>query len=384
MVSIPSAGQISCIIETPQGLILRVPVLRIDATEALCDTAFAIPPRDGFEVIFERPDGRAEVLHTEVRSSGAGGLLLRWDFRHPSEMSALDRLLEPSTRAPVLGGRDVPLDLEQALRIRTRLVRTSKIAAQRDSVRVLKLDTVRELIETAVDEALERSADRLGIDDEERERILGESESRFQELLAREKAEKQGIEERSQRLEERLERARLQLEREKERERLIDEARLTLSDEGIDEIERRIGDRLDRAIDRGHVEPGLEAELRAIVAGVLDIERARIRELAALAHGERVDLLEQKVQRLARTLAEAERERDAARQRAHALEMAGGALAVNIYQPGIDGEDPNAPRKLALLADLVRENHELRARMEEQGRGAPRVRGTLAVGPESA
>ena len=383
MVSIPSAGQISCIIETPEGLILRVPVLRIDTTEALCDTPFAIPPRDGYEVIFERPDGLAEVLHTEVRSSGPGGLLLRWDFRHPSEMSALDRLLAPPSRSPILGGRDVPLDLDRALKIRTRLVRTSKIAAQRDSVRVLKLDTVRELIETAVDEALERSADRVGIDEEERERILGESESRFQELLAREKAEKRDVEEQRSRLEERLERARLHLEREKARERELDAARLTLSDEGIDEIERRIGDRLDRAIDRGHVEPGLEAELRAIVAGILDGERARIRELAALAHGEKIDLLEQKVQRLARTLSEAERDRDAARERAHALEIAGGALGTNIYQPGLDGEDPNAPRKLALLADLVRENHDLRRRMAEQGRGAPLVQSPLAVGPET-
>lgn len=383
MVSIPAPGQLTCIIETPEGLILRVPVVRIDASEALCDTPFAIPPRDGFEVIFERPDGRAEVVHTEVKSSGPGGLLLGWDFRHPSEMSALDRLLEPPSRAPLLGGRDVPLDLEKALRFRTRLVRTSKIAAQRDSVRVLKLDTVRELIETAVDEALERSAIRLGIDDEERERILGESETRFQELLAREKAEKQSVEEQARRLEERLERARHQLEREKARERELDAARLTLSDEGIDEIERRIGERLDRAIDRGKVEPGLEAELRAIVAGVLDVERERIRELAAIAHGDRVDLLEQKVQRLARTLSEAERERDAARERAHALELAGGAIGVNIYQPGLDGGDPNAPRKLALLADLVRENHDLRRRMEEQGRGVRRVGSALAVGPES-
>ncbi len=275
----------------------------------------------------------------------------------------------------------MPLNIEQALRFRTRLVRTSKIAAQRESVRVLKLDTVRELIESAVDEALENSDVRL--DSEERDRILEESERRFQELTAQAKAEKEGVEEQRRRLEVRLERARKQLDRERDLE--LGAARFTLSAEGIDEIERRIGDRLDRAIDRGRVEPGFEAELRSVVEGILDGERTRIRDLAAHASNDRIDLLEQKITRLARSLSDTQRERDDARQRAHALEISGGGLPVkNVFQPGINGDDPNVTTKLAVLAELVRENHDLRRSIEESGRPIPRIRGPRAPRPEAS
>ena len=369
MVSIPPSEPYTCILETPQGLLLRVPVLRIDGSEALVDTDTKIPEQDGFEVIIERPDGHAEVLHTSVRS-GVGGLTLRWDFRHPSEMSAIDRLLNVEAQPFGGGSRDVPLDIESALVQRTRMVKTSQIAAQRDSIRVLKLDTVQELIALAVDEALSNSRER--VDDAEREKILEESEARFQELLAQAKAEKEDSDAARRRVEHQLDRAREQLGREKARE--IGSTRFTLSDEGIDTIERRLGDYLERAISRGQTDDKLEAELRQTIEGILDSERDKISALAQDASNDRIDLLEQKINRLSRSLSETEKERDSARQRAQALATAGGSLpAQNVVQPGISDGDPQRGQKLALLADLVRENHDLRRRMEESGRGAPRA-----------
>ena len=367
MVSIPPSEPYTCILETPQGLLLRVPVLRIDGSEALVDTDAKIPDQDGFEVIIERPDGHAEVLHTTVRT-GVGGLTLRWDFRHPSEMTAIDRLLSADTSA--WGGRDVPLDIESALVQRTRMVKTSQIAKQRDSIRVLKLDTVQELIAMAVDEALSNSRDR--VDDAEREKILEESEARFQELLAQAKAEKEDSDAARRRVEHQLDRAREQLDREKARE--IGSTRFTLSDEGIDTIERRLGDYLERAISRGETDEKLELELRQTIEGILDSERDKISALAKEASNDRIDLLEQKINRLSRSLSETEKERDSARQRAQALATSGGTLpAQNVVQPGLADADPQRGQKLALLADLVRENHDLRRRMEESGRGVKRA-----------
>ncbi len=378
MVSLPPTTDYNCIIETPDGLVLRVPVLRIDNQEALLDTPFTIPPQDGFEVIFERSDGHAEVLHTSIRSSGIGGLTLRWDYRHPAEMTAVDRLLEPPSRLPLSGGRDLPLDIERALKSRARVVRTSKIAEQQDSIRVLKLDTIKELIETAVDEAIERAELRLEAGD--RTRVLEDSEKRFRELLAQEKAEKEDIEAQRTRLQSQLERAHLQLQRERERE--IAGERFTLSDKGLGEIEDRIGRYLNSALEQGKSSPNLEAELRGTVEGLLDAERDRIGQLSQAASSDRIKLLEQKIHRLSRSLSDTQSERDAARERASALESThGGAPLKNVHQPGISSEDPTKGRKLALLADLVRENHELRRQMESDGRGKSRLKVDDAAGP---
>jgi hypothetical protein len=368
LVSLHPDAPYSCILETPDGLVLRVPVLRLDEREALLDSDLDLPEQSGFEVIVERSDGLAEVLHTEVQRT-PGGLLLRWDFRHPSEMTSLDRLLETPS-SPASGARDVPLDIEAALVQRTRMVRTSEIAAKRDTIRVLKLDTVRELIARAVDEALERSTVR--VEETERDRILRESEERFRELLARAKAEKDGVEAQRSELQKQLDRARTQLEREKERPLGTD--RFTLSDEAIDRIERRMHRYVDDSLAAGRADTTMESGLRTAIEGILDAERTRIEDLARSARSDRIELLEQKIHRLARSLEDTQQERDRARQRAHALETtAAKSPIVGVAAEPLDREDPQQGRKLALLADLVRENHELRRRMEEQGRGIPRV-----------
>jgi len=368
LVSLHPDAPYSCILETPDGLVLRVPVLRLDEREALLDSDLDLPEQSGFEVIVERSDGLAEVLHTEVQRT-PGGLLLRWDFRHPSEMTSLDRLLETPS-SPASGARDVPLDIEAALVQRTRMVRTSEIAAKRDTIRVLKLDTVRELIARAVDEALERSTVR--VEETERDRILRESEERFRELLARAKAEKDGVEAQRSELQKQLDRARTQLEREKERPLGTD--RFTLSDEAIHRIERRMHRYVDDSLAAGRADTTMESGLRTAIEGILDAERTRIEDLARSARSDRIELLEQKIHRLARSLEDTQQERDRARQRAHALETtAAKSPIVGVAAEPLDREDPQQGRKLALLADLVRENHDLRRRMEEQGRGIPRV-----------
>jgi chromosome segregation ATPase len=131
---------------------------------------------------------------------------------------------------------------------------------------------------------------------------------------------------------------------------------------------------VDDSLAAGRADTTMESGLRTAIEGILDAERTRIEDLARSARSDRIELLEQKIHRLARSLEDTQQERDRARQRAHALETtAAKSPIVGVAAEPLDREDPQQGRKLALLADLVRENHELRRRMEEQGRGIPRV-----------
>jgi hypothetical protein len=79
------------------------------------------------------------------------------------------------------------------------------------------------------------------------------------------------------------------------------------------------------------------------------------------ASSAKIQLLERKLARLAGTLEEAERQRDEAQAVAAALEAQGPAPARNIYGQGVNEDDPQKGKKLALMKSILEDNRALRA-----------------------
>ena len=77
----PSAqNRWSIVVEVEAG-ILRLPVTRIDEREVLLDTPVRLKIGDRYELIVERPDGSADLVHAEVTNRSKAGLLMRWKKR---------------------------------------------------------------------------------------------------------------------------------------------------------------------------------------------------------------------------------------------------------------------------------------------------------------
>lgn len=349
----PSAqNRWSIVVEIEAG-ILRLPVTRIDEREVLLDTPVRLKIGDRYELIVERPDGSADLVHAEVTNRSKAGLLMRWKPSHPRELEALERLFSDSTSF-----QNHP-DIESALRSKSRLVRTSTIAAQRDSVRVLNLSAVTELIQDAVEDAL-RESGRL-LDDSELKELLEESEKGFQQRLVQFENEKADLQSRIQGLSTRLDRAQDLLNQERNRE--VDRDRFTLSEDALGELEKTFEKIIDDAVASSEIGPSLELELKVVMERCLDSERERVRALEEKARSENIDLLERKIQRLAKSLDDARTDRD------QALEIVRRAEARNSQAPFIGAADaiqPSAPddqhasRRRALLLDLMQENRDLR------------------------
>ncbi len=349
----PSAhNRWSIVVEVEAG-ILRLPVTRIDEREVLLDTPVRLKIGDRYELIVERPDGSADLVHAEVTNRSKAGLLMRWKPSHPRELEALERLFSDSTSF-----QNHP-DIESALRSKSRLVRTSTIAAQRDSVRVLNLSAVTELIQDAVEDALRESGRVL--DDSELKELLEESEKGFQQRLVQFENEKADLQSRIQGLSTRLDRAQDLLNQERNRE--VDRDRFTLSEDALGELEKTFEKIIDDAVASSEIGPSLELELKVVMERCLDSERERVRALEEKARSENIDLLERKIQRLANSLDDARTDRD------QALEIVRRAEARNSQAPFIGAADaiqPSAPddqhasKRRALLLDLMQENRDLR------------------------
>ncbi|NRA76100.1 MAG: hypothetical protein HRU16_09170 [Planctomycetes bacterium] len=343
------------VVEVDAG-ILRLPVTRIDHREVLIDTPVRLKIGDRFELIVERPDGLADLVHAEVVNRSKAGLLMRWKPSHPRELEALDRLFCDSTTL-----QSQP-DIESALRSRSRLVRTSTIAAQRESVRVLNLSAVRDLIQDAVEDAL-RESGRL-LDESELKDLIEESEKGFQQRLAEFEHEKADLQSRIQGLSNRFERAQELLDKERNRE--VDRDRFALSKDALGELEGTFGRIIDDAVASSEVGASFEMELRVVMERCLDSERERVRDLEEKARSENIDLLERKIQRLASSLDEARSDRDQALEtvrRAESRDSRGpSAGAIDAVQPSAS-DDPQAQRRRALLIDLMQENRDLRQKL---------------------
>ncbi|MGE4619622.1 MAG: hypothetical protein AAEJ04_07425 [Planctomycetota bacterium] len=353
-------GRWSIVIEIEAG-ILRLPVARIDEREVLLDTPVRLKVGDRFELIVERPDGHADLIHAEVVQRSKAGLLMRWTPSHPREMAALEKLFSSGTSL-----QEHP-DIESALRSRSRLVRTSAIAAQRDSVRVLNLSAIKDLIQDAVEDAVRESG--RSLDEADLQELIEKSETGFRERLAQFEDEKADLQSRIHGISNRFERAQELLQRERNRE--VNRDRFTLSESTIGELERSFETIIDEAVATRDVGPSFETELREVMEKCLDSERDRVRDLEEKARSENIELLERKIGRLAKNLDEARTDRDQAREavrRAESREsmtpLAGAIDRIKATSP----DDSQATRRHSLLLDLVQENRDLRQKLASENK----------------
>ena len=270
---------------------------------------------------------------------------------------------EPAAPSTSASGGTVPesnstSDIRSSILERTRTVDSRKLAAKKRELRVVNMSTITALIEDSLTEALAASDRQL--DAAAREALLRETESEFAERLASLQAEKAGAEAQAEQLRAELERAEATLAEERERE--ISTEQFTVSEAGIQQLDKRLGRLIDQSLRAGAVDPQVEEQMRAIVAKLLDDEREKIRERAQEAQSDAISLLERKVGRLAQTLQKSETAREIAEHRAAALEAAGGNLGIkSVVDAGLHPEDPSRDRKLALLQEIVKENDAVRA-----------------------
>ncbi len=284
----------------------------------------------------------------------------------PSEGSGAHRTQAPfgegSGAHQVTGGRtavvgkDGRMDIGASIRSHAKTIRASDLANRHERVRVLNMATIKSLIQEAVEEAAGHLTRSLG--EAERKRLLEEAEEGFQERLKSFEAEKQSAEERNKRLNDQLESARRLLD--DERKRTIKADQFTVSDEGLGEIEDRFKRLLDRTLASGSVPTDVEEELRALISRILDSEREKIRAKELEAQNAKIELLERKINRLAGSLEESEKQREDAQKFAAFLESQGGGALRNVYEAGIKGEDPHKEKKLALMKKILDENRALR------------------------
>lgn len=259
---------------------------------------------------------------------------------------------------------DGKVDVSASILRHAKKVRSSELAARLDTVQVLNISTIRELIVEAVNEAVAFLGSRIG--EEERKRLLEEAEDGFKERLEAFQAEKVGLEEQTQHLQGQLEKAQELLTN--ERKKVVSANRFTVSDAGIVELEQRLGRLLDRAARTGGLNEDLEHDMRQVVMKLLDDERDKIREQAQQAQNDAIALLEKKVSRLANSLDDAEKERDSAQRRAQALEASGGLPLRNIMEAGLEDDGPDRERKLSLLKEIFDFNKKIRDELQQIGR----------------
>ena len=263
-------------------------------------------------------------------------------------------------------GDDGKLDVGASIRNSAKTVSAAELAERHDKLKVLNMRTIKTLIQDAVKEAVEQLGGAL--DAKEKDSLLKEAEDNFKERLEAFKAEKKGLESQAGRLREQLDRAQELLEEEKKRK--IEKDQFTVSDSGIADLEKQFERMVGKAARGAGVNDEFEDQLRMMVNTLLDDERKKIAEQAEKAQGEAIELLERKVKRLAGTLEDTEKERDAARRHANELAVSGGGggPVQNMYDVGLAADDANKEAKLALLKDIFAQNQEMRDHLKKSGK----------------
>jgi DNA-binding ferritin-like protein (Dps family) len=252
------------------------------------------------------------------------------------------------------------VDVDATIRHQAKTIRSADLASRVDTVQVLNLSTIRELIKAAVDEVVTLLGPSIA--ETERKRLLSEAEEEFKEKVKAFQAEKAGLEAQAQNLEAQLSKARAVLE--EERQRVVSSNQFTVSDTGMLELAKTFDRVLERAVTSGRVTPDIESDLRTIVDKLLDDERERIREQVEQAQNDKIQLLEKKVSRLASSLEDTAKERDRARQHAHSLELSGFIPRGNVMTAGLAADDPDKERKLSLLKEILEFNRDIRDQLQ--------------------
>lgn len=378
-------GQCACILaNSAEGQ--QISVRKMSGTEVVLEPSSTLRERQLMSAKVQLSDGSSLTLKGFVVTSAAGGVFLQWSHSSPKEADKVDKwlreyferksgkapALEPShpaaqdARLPEKAPQQIPagaMDVGASIRSKAKIVRTSELAIQLETVQVLNMTTIKNLIKEAVDESVTLLGPTLG--EAAHKRLLEEAEETFKERFEVYQAEKAGLEETTRRLQEQLERAQVLLE--DERNKVVAANQFTVSDAGMVELEQRLGRILDRTIKTGQVTAQVEQEMRAIVSRLLDDERDKIRAQAQQAQNDKIALLEKKVERLAASLGNVEGERDRAQRRAQALEASGGFALRNVITAGLDEGDPDRERKLNLLKEIFKINKEIREELAAKG-----------------
>ena len=292
----------SCTLEVGDSGLIRADVVRISREECTLDCKVNFRPDYRLEVVLQLGD-RRHILPAMVADSGPKGLRLRWYFIGSElDEDSFETLLMSAAGLEVKAPRretrsregapatkpvriDGHIDVEATLRSRARMVDTRRLSNRH--VRVLDMGSIMGLISEAVEDVL---VERGGVvDEEERRRLIEETEAQFRERLQAFQNEKQDLEARSQQLEEQLQQARQMLT--EERLKVISTDRFTVSDAGMVELETRMSRILERSLANG-TSPEGEEELRSMLSRLLDDEREKISEQAKLAQGDRIELAE--------------------------------------------------------------------------------------------
>jgi len=418
-------GQCVCLVGDPVKGASTVNVRKLSGNEAVLDPTVPLRKDQFIYTTLKLDDGTSLALAGIVVTTASGGVYIQWSHAKPGDADKVDHTIrdyfvrkndgsavvvkssedDPEPPAPAAAKPAAPpprarrtnasdpaglasekeptekIDLREHIRKKARRVKSADLASRVDVVQVLDMKTIRGLIQDAVEDSIAL----LGpsIREEERKRLVEETEESFKERLAEFRSEKAGLEERTRILQEKLEQAQAILE--DERRSVVSSRQFTVSEGGMLELEQRLGRALDHAIRSGQQPgPDLERDLRSMVSRLLDDEREKIRALAEEAQSDKIALLEKKVERLASSLQSAEKERDSARRRASVLESSGVIAFGNVMDAGLDEEDPDRELKLKLLEQIVTFNKEVRAQLASAGRAIPiRVRPGAVPAQES-
>ena len=418
-----SAGECTCVLGDPQAGSWRANVRKLSGTEAVLDGAGDLHANQYVYTTLVFADGPSVALSGLVVTSTTRGVLIQWNHTDPRDAHRVDQVIKsyidsrkggtsaapappaaaPQTPAPptaaaptaaavlapaastpatgpakpapaaasaplaqptqATGGTRASQSVADSLLKRSKKVNAKDLASRLETVQVLDVRAIHDLVAQAVHEALQFQDARFS--ESEKKKLLEEAEESFQERLSVFKAEKKNLEEGAHLLQEQLQRAQMLLEEEKSR--IVSANQFTVSDAGIVELETRMGRLLEHIVVKQCVPEPLEKEMREVVHRLLDDERAKISAKAEEAQSDRVALLERKIQRLSGSLESAEKERDRAQRRANALEASGGALR-SVMDAGLDEDDPLREKKLDLLKQILEQNREFRVLAAKEGR----------------
>lgn len=253
------------------------------------------------------------------------------------------------------------------------------------NVQVLDMTTIEKIVAESVTHCLERHTALLDAD--ERVRLEAEARREFAKLLAEHKravAEKTEAERRRDELERQMQGLRAELARQqgdlsKERARNLSEHTYALSDASFTEMESKIRRLFAELIAKEGIaslaEMGpkalrglseLERRIAEILDGLLSAERDRFVSSVRKGHDEKVGVLEKRISKLNKALAETE---EALRKLAEAKAGDDGIASIFATIQGLDPGDRYYARKRELLEIIFIENLELKKKRD--GAAAP-------------
>jgi cell division protein FtsB len=250
------------------------------------------------------------------------------------------------------------LELGSAIRRRLKVVRAAELAGQVDSLRVLNMSTLQDVLRAALAEATAWLTPRVA--EKVQKRCLEQAEESLRNELAALQARNTRLEAKVRELKEGA--ARAPVERQPATPAPVRKS--ASCEEVLAEVEKRFERLLRRAELSGDLAGGLKRDIRGLVSRALEEQRYELGDRATQAEKDKIAFLERKVQRLAGALEAATKERNHARRELDkALKAAQLMPFADFAKVGIDHDDPDRELKLSLLKEIVHSNRELRRAM---------------------